>query len=469
MSQKGLVTVYIPCRHYGRFLDQAVGSVSSQSYRKWELLIINDGSADGTEAIAERWAAGDSRIRVLRHETPKGLPACANAALAMARGDYIMRLDADDYLDENALLVMATCLDQHPEVALVYPNYFHVDEGGRTLGVERRKRVGTQAQLLDLPAHGACTMVRRSVLEQVNGYSELQDRQDGYDLWLKIATRYPVANVETPLFFYRRHGPSLSEDEGRLLEARRQIKRHTVSNGGEQKGLGCCTAIILAKNTYEHLPDVVLRPIAGRPLIDYTLDAVIGIEEFRAVLVSTDDPRVAEHARRYSQRVLAYVRPSSLSDPHTGDEAVLRDAVAYLNREHHFSADTVASLAVNCPLRRKEHIQEALDTMALFDTEMILSVYEDFDLHFVHGSYGLEPLNPAMHLQIRLEREALYVWNGAIRVLRRAALESGGLRPRRVGHILMSHGESFHIKTEFDRATVEILLQRDSAVAKSGI
>ena len=471
MEEKTRVTVYIPCRDYGRFLNQAVTSVAAQSYSNWELLIIDDGSLDETGTIAARWTATDARVRVLRHESPLGLPACANAALAVAQGEYIVRLDADDYLDENAVLVLATYLDRHPDVALVYPNFVHVDERGRYLGVERRKRIGTEVQLLDLPAHGACTMVRRTVLERVNGYSELQDRQDGYDLWLKVARHYPVSNIETPLFFYRHHGSSLSRDEERLLDARRHIKRVAMSNGPAMNGLGCCVAVVPAKNTYEYLPDVVLTPLAGRPLIDYTLEAVLAINVFNAVLVSTDDPRVADYARRFSPKVQAYVRPKALSDQHVGDEAVLLHALAYLQQEQGITADTVVSLAVNCPLRRSEHIQEALDTLALFETDIVISVYDDYDLHFVHGASGLEALNPAMHLQIRLEREALYVWNGAIRVVRCETIGRDGFRDCKTGHIVMRYEESFQIKTEFNWQLVEGLLvaRTQQYVAKIGV
>ena len=90
---------------------------------------------------------------------------------------------------------------------------------------ENRRKVGADARLLDLPAHGACTMVRKRVLKAVGGYSETADAQDGYELWLKVLQRYhaQVANVATPLFYYRQHGSSLSTDRDRILAARRDI------------------------------------------------------------------------------------------------------------------------------------------------------------------------------------------------------------------------------------------------------
>ncbi len=196
------VTIYVPCHNYGHFLGEALDSIIAQTFEDWELLIIDEGSGDDTAKIAAKYHAihGD-KIRIILHDTPRGLLATANEAIELARGRYIMRLDADDWLDENALLVMVHHLDQNRDVALVYPNYIYVDKAGNYLGVENRKRIGAESRLLDLPAHGACTMVRRRILKSVGGYDETLDRQDGYQLWLKISNRYKVADISTPLFF----------------------------------------------------------------------------------------------------------------------------------------------------------------------------------------------------------------------------------------------------------------------------
>ncbi|HVS64179.1 MAG TPA: glycosyltransferase family 2 protein, partial [Thermoanaerobaculia bacterium] len=291
--QRPLVTVYVPCHAYGHFLQQAIDSVLGQLLTSWELILIDDASSDDTAKICA--ACRDlhpERVRVIRNESAAGLAHNANVATSMARGKYLMRLDADDWLDEAALLVLSRYLDDHPQVALVYPNYFYVDAKGRFLGVEHRKRIGPEAGLLDLPAHGACTMVRKRVMRAIGGYDEQHKAQDGYDLWLKVLHRYPVANVETPLFYYRQHSSSLSRDSERLLDARQRIKRSFLE---QRKGAVRLqtVAVVPAKNTYTHMTDVVLAPLAGRPLIDWTLDAALGCEQVDEIVVSTDDERVA--------------------------------------------------------------------------------------------------------------------------------------------------------------------------------
>ena len=103
------VTVYITSYNYGKYLTQAVDSVLAQNFKDWELLIINDGSTDNTRDILAQYE-GHKRIKII-HQENKGLNVSNNIALRVAQGNYIMRLDADDYLDENALLVLSNVLD----------------------------------------------------------------------------------------------------------------------------------------------------------------------------------------------------------------------------------------------------------------------------------------------------------------------------------------------------------------------
>lgn len=451
------VTVYIPCHHYGRYLSQAVESVLAQTFSDWELIIVDDGSEDETATVAARFQkAQPERIRILRHAPVRGLQFSANAALEHARGEYILRLDADDFLDENALLVLAAYLDQHSEVALVYPNYIYVDEAGSYLGVEQRKRIGEEAKLLDLPAHGAGSMARKRVLKTLGGYDPQYKSQDGYELWLHLLHRYGVANVRTPLFFYRQHPASQSKNEERLLETRRRIKRDMVDRRPARVGLRIA-AVVTAKNTYENFPNVVLTEVAGIPLIDYTLQAAAAVGSFEAILVTTDDSKVIEHCRRFPG-IEGRLRPSELSSDRAPESRVAEDSILWLEKERGIYADIIVLLSVHSPLRGAEHIREAIDTLILYNTDSILSVYEDYDLHYLHGPQGLTPLNSAMHRQIRLEREALYVNNGAIRAFWRDVLTPEDITGCKVGHIVMPRQLSLQIKTPMDLRAIEPML-----------
>lgn len=461
------VTVYVPCRNYGRFLREALTSVVTQSLDSWELIVFSEGSADETVPIAREFLAKfPDRVRVVETAEPRGLRACANEALEMARGTYIVRLDADDFFDESALLVLSDYLDRHPDVGLVYPNWVYVTEAGDVIGVERRKRVLDEVELLDLPAHGACTMIRKRVLKAVGGYDPRFHAQDGHEIWLRALHRFKVANVQTPLFSYRQHAGSLSTDPDSLLAARRAIKRAVAARyDGPVKPR--CVAVVPAKNTYEGLPDLALSPFAGRPLIDHTLECAAACPAFGLVYVSTDDPRVVEHCAG-RPGVETHLRDPRLSDPDVHLHEIILAAVDDMERRLGYYPDVVAVLNVHAPLRRPEHVEEALDTLLMHDVDQVVSTYEDHDLHFRHGRHGLEPINLGASRGLRLERQALFTWNGAVHVFWRDGLREGRPYEGRIGHIVMSRGDSLQAKHPEDRGRAEaVLLGQQAATAES--
>ena len=220
LTREPLVTVFITNHNYGRFLEKSIESVLSQKFRDFELIIIDDGSTDRSRELIAKYS-GHPKVRTVFQEN-KGLNVSNNIALKLARGKYLMRLDADDYLDDNALLVMVNVLEEDPGLALVYPDYYLVDEHDNVLTLERRHD-SRAVELPDQACHGACTMIRKSVLDDIRGYSEEFSCQDGYELWLKTIERYRFDNVNLPLFYYRQHDRSLTTNETRILETRSNI------------------------------------------------------------------------------------------------------------------------------------------------------------------------------------------------------------------------------------------------------
>ncbi|MGE9290690.1 MAG: glycosyltransferase family 2 protein [Puniceicoccales bacterium] len=460
------VTVYVTSHNYGRFLREAVDSILRQTLADWELIIMDDGSSDDSVAIAREYEQSNpDRIRVVATEESRGLRACANEAIELARGRYIIRLDADDYFDENALLTLSYYLDTHPEVGLVFPNWVYVNEAGEFLGIERRKIIGTESKVLDLPAHGACTMVRRRILKSIGGYDVSHDSQDGHELWLKVVDRYQVGNVETPLFFYRQHGSSMSRNEERLLAARRKIKRSLAARDEGDVSLRV-VAVVPARNSYPQMPDIVFAPLGGKPLIDHTLDEAVASGVFETIYVSTDDPKVVEHCQG-KPGVLSDLRDPSLSKSGVKLAELASAAVEKLEKNHDIYPDIVVVLSVHSPLRKAAHIQEAVDTLSLYNVDNVFSTYEDYELHFQHGINGMQPLNPGMTHRLRYEREALFVDNGAVHAFWRDFLDGDNLYEGRIGHVVMTRDESLQIKSLKDLELANWILKRTESTAKA--
>jgi CMP-N-acetylneuraminic acid synthetase len=223
-------------------------------------------------------------------------------------------------------------------------------------------------------------------------------------------------------------------------------------------------AIVGAKNTYEAAPDVVLAHCGGRPLIDYTVESALDAAIFDHVFITTDDPAVVGYCRRWPA-ALAELRPPELSLPHVRLSQVVHHATCRLEREHDIYPDIVVQLSVHTPLRRAEHIRDALDTLLAYDCDSVVSVYEDHELHFVHAADGLAPLNPGMIQQLQLEREALYVDNMAIHALWRDVVTEHDLYGRTVGHIVMTSDESLQTRSALELRIVDLVMRQSAGVA----
>ena len=439
------VTVYIPAYNYGRFLDAAIQSVLKQTMDDWELIVIDDGSTDDTSEILAPYGT-HPKIRVLEQEN-RGLNITNNIALRIARGEYLMRLDADDFLDENILLVLSHVLDTKPGVGLVYPDYYHVNEDGEITEIVRRQKIGEEVDLLDLPAHGACTMIRKEVLLEIGGYFEEFDRQDGYSMWLKFTERHRPYNVNLPLFYYRRHGKSLSKSQRLILETRRKIKRRVVEEMNltrKPEVLALVPVIVDAGFT----PGNPFTRLMGKSLLERTLEQIQEARSVDRVVVSSNDEEVMAYVQRL-EGVDGLIRPEELakSTAKMGDTAlhVLRTL-----EEQGYIPDAVCVCCINTPFRRGRHIDKAVDTMTIFGVDTVISITEDLSFFYHHGKNGLTPVNGSLQRTLRLERKALFKENGAIFLNRVDTVWAGKFLGEKIGHITMLPEESVRINSDYE-------------------
>lgn len=458
-----LVTLYIPCHNYGRHLGQAVESVLAQLYQNWELFIIDEASEDDTALVAERLRLREpDRITVIRNLAPTGLQKVANRVLGLARGRYIMRLDADDWLDEGALLLMVAKLESDPALGLVYGNYYYTDAEGRVLGMERRRKLGIEDVSGHLPPHGACTMVRTRVLKSVGGYSEDVDAQDGWELWFKLINRVKAASIDAPLFYYRQHATSLSRDSNRLFNARARILQKARSRL-EGSYVPSCLAVIPVRESYPGWEGVPYREIGGKSLLQRALESALQANGVTEVAVSSGSSAVLSFAEELVAREavgehLRIARSDALSGPQIRVREILLHAADAYREKHGALPDILMFLSLHAPMRRAMHVDKTIDVLRITTSDSVVSVCEEREPMFAHGRTGLQLLNPGRFDELPLERERLYRFNGAVLAVWSEILSSGSLFGESIGYIEMSKEDSVQVKQPSDLDTLIALL-----------
>jgi CMP-N-acetylneuraminic acid synthetase len=456
-----LVTVYVTNHNYGRYIKQAIDSVLAQTFLDFELIVIDDGSTDDSRQVIGEYD-GRAHVRVILQEN-KGLNATNNIAISAARGQYVMRLDADDFLDPHALLVMARTLDTHPHVAMVFPDYYYVDIAGRVTGQERRHDFKTEVSLLDQPAHGACSMIRRECLLEVQAYSEGYRCQDGYDLWLKIIDRYQVLNINLPLFYYRRHGNNLTDDHNLILSTRAEILRRHVDRA-QRPSLNTVAVIAVRGPAYD--PYCLSRSeLAGKALIQWTADAALSARGVDEVIVTTPDRALLDWlSTTYGERLTLHQRqPAQAMENMPYDAAVIE---ALRERRTVAEPDALLLLGVDCPLRSSLFMEKAINTMRVFEVDLVLGVIPENDIFYQHVGSGLRPVgNNAMANKMRFEREYLYRQAGGALLVRRSHYEqhTTDLFSGRIGHVVLTREAATPVRSPLDLRIMEAIIEHKSS------
>jgi glycosyltransferase involved in cell wall biosynthesis len=213
------VSVVIPAYNAALTIGQTLDSVFSQTFRNFEVVLVDDGSTDRTrDAVA---GYGD-RIRVLA-KVNEGKPAATrNIGVREARGELVAFLDADDWWREDKLERQVAVFGGRPDVGLVYTADATVDTAGKILSVNPCP-VGARGRIYELLAVrnlmvGSSVMARRKAILQAGGFDENLTSIENWDLWIRISRDWAIEYIDEPLTLYRVHEGNRSSN----VELRRQ-------------------------------------------------------------------------------------------------------------------------------------------------------------------------------------------------------------------------------------------------------
>jgi len=219
-GEGGLVSVVIPCYNQAHFLGDAIESVLSQSYRNFEVVVVDDGSTDDTPRVASGYASEDPRVRLVRQQN-RGLAGARNRGLAESKGEYVVFLDSDDRLLEEALAVGIRELKSHPGCAFVSGICRKITADGSVVPEWEQFRVRDDPYLELLrtcPVYVPTVMYRSSVFDAVGNFDTSYKAAEDYDLYYRILERFPVYCHETLVAEIRRHDANMTHDRTLMLK-----------------------------------------------------------------------------------------------------------------------------------------------------------------------------------------------------------------------------------------------------------
>lgn len=296
-SVPGRISVVMPCFNAGAYLDEAIESVLAQSYNDVELIVVDDGSTDGSR---EKLRAYGARIKLISQEN-RGPGPARNRGIREATGEFFAFLDADDYWHVECLSRLHEALS-NPDVPLAYCGW----QNFYTSGKARKPFIPPDYERLDKaeaflksaspwPIHAA--VIRRQVLESVNGFDERWRTCMDYDLWLRIGVPNRIERVPRVLAFYRHHADT-QITAVRWRQARNVwlVKRHFAKTYPE---------------LVKHIPPRKLKELIDGVLLQRGYDAF-----WKRDLVSAQKIfRMSLNSGHWEVKDLRYLLPALLPEP----------------------------------------------------------------------------------------------------------------------------------------------------------
>ncbi len=226
MSVAPRVSVVMPVHDCRRWVGEAVASILEQTYRDIELIVVDDGSTDGSDDVVTETAAGDARVRLVRQER-QGVIGALNQGLALARGELFARIDADDVAVPERLARQVAYLDAHRACVCVWSRVLLIDADGdplREMGDRLTHEeidaalLGGEGQVL----YHCAILARTDAIRALGGYRDYETVED-LDLFLRLAEVGRLANLPEPLMRYRQHPKSVGH--ARMADQQRAIGR----------------------------------------------------------------------------------------------------------------------------------------------------------------------------------------------------------------------------------------------------
>lgn len=302
------VSVIIPTYNRARFLGGAIRSVLAQSFKDFEIIVVDDCGSDNTKSVIESFA--DAGVRYIRHDRQRGGAAARNTGINASLGEYIAFLDDDDeWYPEKLGRQVSAMLASPPEVGGIYTGYFIVDrDDGQIRGqIVPTERGDIYQSLLAGNCIGgtSCMLLRRSCFDKIGFFDERLPSFQDYDLWLRTARKYQFDCIREPLLRYFVHGNKIWTNPEALTQGLDLMLRKYGDAASFRKKCGTYYLALGVQhceaNRFDAGRKALLRAARLSPLTmapyGYLVLAMLGVENFRRARQAQGRLRLARGQR----------------------------------------------------------------------------------------------------------------------------------------------------------------------------
>lgn len=216
-------SVIVPLYNKGPYVKKALGSILSQTFRNFELIVIDDGSIDDSLSTAKSVLEGCNLRYQLIHQDNSGVSTARNNGVSVSRGEYVCFLDADDWWDPSFLERMDVLIRDYPDAGIYGTNYYYVKSGIERICVQGAETgyidyCKVYAEGLKMPLWTGAVSLSRRIFDEMGGFRPHLKLGEDFDLWIQIVLKYRVAFLNVPLSYYYQDADPAWRGVGRLQD-----------------------------------------------------------------------------------------------------------------------------------------------------------------------------------------------------------------------------------------------------------
>lgn len=214
-NERKKVSIVLPVYNGANHIANSINSIINQTYRNWELIIVNDCSTDKTLQICNEFTHNDNRIKLFSNEKNLKLPNSLNIGFEVATGDYYTWTSDDNMYKPNAIETLVHAMEQYPDAVMVYADYTSIDADGEIL---YEVKLQEPQYIVTGNVFGACFLYKAEIAKRVGKYDANLFLAEDYDYWMRIYRFGRIIHITDNLYLYRHHECSLSETKKDLIQ-----------------------------------------------------------------------------------------------------------------------------------------------------------------------------------------------------------------------------------------------------------
>jgi glycosyltransferase involved in cell wall biosynthesis len=361
------VSIVITNYNYGEYLERCIRSCQSQVFDgEYEIIVVDDCSTDHSSIILEMYGE-DSIVNVILNQDNMGVAGSANVGIKAARGQFVVRVDADDYVNEYFILFLSKYLRDNSDLFCASCDYYYVNNEG-----EKYERLYAEN------APVSCgIMYRKDFLNKHGLYNSQWRHREEEELRKRIGDQYKLGHLQMPLYRYRKHGQNKTEQKDMMELFKRKLKKiphpvQEVTDSAHNKE-DYIVAIIPARIGSKRLKNKNILKINEKPMIQYAIDAALDSKYVSDVFVTTESELISIVAEDAGAKVIK--RPEGLSADNIIKQDVIIHAVKQIEKIRR--PDVVISLQANSPQITQETLDNCVEQLYHANSNEVMTVDEN--------------------------------------------------------------------------------------------